>query len=239
MGLDAVELTMKVERCFGIEIPDREAERIRTAADLYAYVLRELDRDQILDPACPSRSGFYRLRRALVQSLGVPRRAVRRRARLEELLPRGERRRAWEQLSRLLNVALPPLRRPFDLEGWLMGFVLFIATGGALACAAGAFLIEQTEPFVWIMLWLGSVMLAIFIASAIIKVTGPLAVCIPSRCATVEAAVGYFTEVRGERAAHGATPAELWLTLRRILFECSGTEEEKIRPETRLFQDLL
>ena len=39
MGLDIVELVMTVEETFGIEIPDRDAERLRTVGDLYWYVL--------------------------------------------------------------------------------------------------------------------------------------------------------------------------------------------------------
>jgi acyl carrier protein len=38
MGLDIVELVMAVEETFGIEIPDRDAERLRTVGDLYWYV---------------------------------------------------------------------------------------------------------------------------------------------------------------------------------------------------------
>ena len=38
MGLDIGELVMTVEESFGIEIPDREAERLRTVGDLYWYV---------------------------------------------------------------------------------------------------------------------------------------------------------------------------------------------------------
>jgi acyl carrier protein len=38
MGLDIVELVMTVEETFGIEIPDRAAERLRTVGDLYWYV---------------------------------------------------------------------------------------------------------------------------------------------------------------------------------------------------------
>ena len=38
MGLDIVELVMTVEEAFGIDIPDRDAERLRTIGDLYWYV---------------------------------------------------------------------------------------------------------------------------------------------------------------------------------------------------------
>ena len=38
-SLDTVELVMALEEAFGIEIPDEEAEKIRTVGDTIAYVL--------------------------------------------------------------------------------------------------------------------------------------------------------------------------------------------------------
>lgn len=42
MGLDTVELLMKVEEHFAISIPDPEAERIATVQDYYDTVARHL-----------------------------------------------------------------------------------------------------------------------------------------------------------------------------------------------------
>jgi hypothetical protein len=48
MGLDIVELVMTIEETFGIEIPDRDAERLRTIGDLYWY-----DREHVPGDAVP------------------------------------------------------------------------------------------------------------------------------------------------------------------------------------------
>ena len=37
-SLDAVEIIMAIEEEYGIEIPDEEAEKFQTVADLVAYV---------------------------------------------------------------------------------------------------------------------------------------------------------------------------------------------------------
>ena len=38
MGLDSIEIVMKVEKTFDIKIPDREAEQIVTVADFHNAV---------------------------------------------------------------------------------------------------------------------------------------------------------------------------------------------------------
>jgi acyl carrier protein len=38
MGLDIVELVMEIERTFAIDIPDADAERLRTVGDMYEYL---------------------------------------------------------------------------------------------------------------------------------------------------------------------------------------------------------
>jgi acyl carrier protein len=37
-SLDIVELVMAMEECFNIEIPDEDAEKLRTVADVQAYL---------------------------------------------------------------------------------------------------------------------------------------------------------------------------------------------------------
>jgi acyl carrier protein len=49
MGLDTVELVMKVERHLAIEIPDVEAARLVTVGDFHVYILEVLRRQKRLD----------------------------------------------------------------------------------------------------------------------------------------------------------------------------------------------
>ena len=56
MGLDIVELVMEVEETFGIDIPDHDAERLRTVGDLYWYV-REHVPDPAVSNAAPHHAG--------------------------------------------------------------------------------------------------------------------------------------------------------------------------------------
>ena len=42
MGLDTVELVMRTEEVFAIDLPDEDCERVRSVQDLYTLVLRKL-----------------------------------------------------------------------------------------------------------------------------------------------------------------------------------------------------
>jgi acyl carrier protein len=43
MGLDSVELILRTEDVFAVDLPDEECELIRTVGDLYRLVLQKLD----------------------------------------------------------------------------------------------------------------------------------------------------------------------------------------------------
>jgi acyl carrier protein len=40
MGLDAVEIVMSIEETFGLEIPDADAESMRSTRDIIDYLVR-------------------------------------------------------------------------------------------------------------------------------------------------------------------------------------------------------
>jgi hypothetical protein len=97
VGLEGVEMVMAVEKEFGVDIPDADAGAMRVVRDLSSWVEARVGA-RPLGP-CRTRRAFYRLRRALVDELGVPRAAVRPRAPLDSILPErlpAERRRRLE-----------------------------------------------------------------------------------------------------------------------------------------------
>ena len=69
MGLDTVELVMKVEKHFGIEIPDRDAARLATVGDLHGYVVEALRIRQRFQG--DSGDVFAKLREIICRQLGV------------------------------------------------------------------------------------------------------------------------------------------------------------------------
>lgn len=119
MGLDTVELVMRVEETFGIAIPDEVASRLVTPDDMADFVLTQLEASGEPLP-CLTQKAFQMLRRGFTRTLRVPRRAFRPDALLVELLPDDLPDEAWERVGRDVGLkGWPSIFRP----GWLRSFV--------------------------------------------------------------------------------------------------------------------
>jgi acyl carrier protein len=69
MGLDTVELVMKVEKDFGIQIPDADAARLVSVGDLHRYVIDQLHRQSRFDG--DAAQIYAQLRDLICTQLGV------------------------------------------------------------------------------------------------------------------------------------------------------------------------
>ena len=105
MGLDAVELVLRVEEEFNITVEDAEAEKVRTVGDFYQLILTKLD----LTPDCQTSKAFFQTRRALVETLGLPRRSIRPATALEPMFPVKDRRRLWSAVASCIELDFPQL----------------------------------------------------------------------------------------------------------------------------------
>ena len=139
MGLDAVELVMKVEESFGVTISDAEAVQCERPADIIALVLGKLH--TIEETGCVSQRGFYVLRRALTEILGIERRSVTLDLEIRSLVSEKSERAVWESLKLATKArSWPSLVRP----RWI-AVSLWMLTGGVLL---GLFLVLAPE-FAW------------------------------------------------------------------------------------------
>ncbi|RYX80698.1 hypothetical protein EON83_27520 [bacterium] len=111
MGLEIVELIMRAEEEFDIEIADSDVEWISTPGALCDLIERKLGHTPSTSPSiCPTSRSFYAIRRELMQ-LGIERKQITPSAPLATLWPRSQRRHNWNALSEALQYELPPLRR--------------------------------------------------------------------------------------------------------------------------------
>lgn len=157
MGLDVVELVMRVEESFGVTISDAEAVKCETPADVIALVLGKLSTSET--SGCLSQRGFYVLRRALTETLGIDRRDVTLDTGIRSLCPGESDPVLWESLKSATKARRwPPLVRPRWLVGclWLLTGVILIGlfqvtapvfawVGASLAGCAGMLLTRRFE----------------------------------------------------------------------------------------------
>jgi hypothetical protein len=137
MGLDGVEVLVAVEKAFGIEIPNAEAARLVTVGLLEESVLAKIPPAQ--PGVCLTRTAFYRLRAALVETLGIPREQVRPGSSLDEMIAPHERRRRWEALSAAARLRLPGLVLPRPAVAILLAAVLVVYVTGAVELTKRSF----------------------------------------------------------------------------------------------------
>ena len=239
MGLVFSEVVMETEERFGIHIEDAEVVPLRTAGDFYALVLRKLGipwcRASWAFP-CPSSVAFHRIRRALIQAAGVPRRSVRPDSRLEELLPDGERRRQWAALEAAADLRLHPLERSPALDAaWLLTAAMLGA--GVLAAFAGFFHQLGTPDAARALLCL----LGLGVPCALLFVAGDrLALAnarrIPGRCATVRLMVTHALKCQPVAGLTRDTlsPEGVWEDVCAILRSNTYRDPGPIAPDTTL-----
>ncbi len=76
MGLDAVEMVMRYEETFGIDIPDKDVEKILTPSEMIEYLARRLAAPAS-STECLQQRTFYLLRKKSNEVLGFPRKEFR------------------------------------------------------------------------------------------------------------------------------------------------------------------
>ena len=104
MGLDTVELVIRIEEAFDLVIPDEQAEKILTIGDAYRFILKRLEFPESPGPCLtPARSTVSGC--AMMKLAGTPGAAVRPEARLDGVLADPDRRRAWDRPGRIAGMA--------------------------------------------------------------------------------------------------------------------------------------
>lgn len=265
MGIDLLDIKFRLERDLRVRIRQDdfltaltrdiraggpEAEdgpvlfRAGTVGALYALALEQLC--HYPRHGCLCAPVFYRLRRDLGELFGTGRERVTPSSRLDDLIPRRQRRRNWQQLARALDLPLPALSRPAWLERAIRNSclvsvlpVVFFPALLAAAVAVAPLLGRPAAEPVWILL---SLIAGTGLKSGLAHLlTVPCAVHFPESCATVRGLIktlmhtDYGRIVEQEQAWH---ERDVWNTLQGILAEALGVSPEEVTPEAHLVRDL-
>jgi acyl carrier protein len=234
MGMDGVEIVMRIEEEFGIDLPDGELASIRTVGDLYQLILTKLE---IGDSNQTSQS-FYRLRRAMMRCLGLPRSAITPKSRLKLLMPPPTRAAAWKSLEEVSELTFPPLRHP----RWARDTIRVLAVAAGLAFLV--VMMNWTHPsgLAWLPLFLAACLIVFATGKALYAVTSALAREFPARTAGELAQLLLATNFSkfGQNAPdrQPISRRDVWQELVYILGDQQGLNPEQIVPEARLIEDL-
>ena len=130
MGLDGVEMVMKVEETFDIVIEDSEAEKTVTPSLLIELVMSKVGRTN--HAACLTQRAFHRLRASLMSRSGFKRNQIRLETLLASLFPRSSRKERIREIMTVIN-----LRKEIELvrPAWVRHLILSTVFLGGVATA--------------------------------------------------------------------------------------------------------
>jgi acyl carrier protein len=225
MGLDSVELVLTVEEAFAFSIPDQDAAGLDTVGKLYDYVIAH--RFQSEHEGCLTSVTFYRIRRALVSVLQIPRKDVRVSTELSRLIP-ARRRSVWRKIAKAATLRLPELVPP----SWV-NLVVALATAGLTGVA-----FWLLQPGLRILGLPFAFLVALYV---LLRMTTPLATEFRAEFATV----GKLTKLVLAKnygviadACRCSNADEVWESLRSIIVEQLGVRPEDVTKEASFVKDL-
>jgi len=242
MGLDVVEIVLRVEESFGVDLPDDELESAATVGDLYRLLLRKLDGGY----DCLSSRTFYRVRRSMVNVLGVPRRTVRPGTELARLLPTGNRRSAWRRIAAEAGLRFPPLEFPrwFDWSAFTLSVATMLVFSFCVVRLFGGFqavsLIAGVLPALLAFLvgCAGVVAMMAALRAAFPFIGSLLPVATTSELVRAVLARNLLQIREGARKTAKANEDEVWRILREIIVDQLQVREEEVVMEARFGEDL-
>lgn len=227
MGLEIVELIMRVEEEFEIAIEDEEASYISTVGELHLCILTKLGLAGA--SGCQSSATFYQMRRALMEIADVSRAAIRPDTPTAPLLPEPNRRAQWKTLSELTGATLPPLERPRVLAKSIgMGGALIGVS--SLACVFVSPALAASSALTGAVAYVGAR-----------KWSDRYATLLPAQCATVgdlsHAVIKLNYGINLERGPK-RSEAEIWEKLREIMVDELDIEPDEITKDAQFVRDL-
>jgi hypothetical protein len=230
MGLDSVELLVEVEKTFGIEIPDLEAEKIVTVGDFYEAVwgkIKEKESDK-----CNSAILFYQLRTLLQKKYNIDRDKITPKTLLEDIIPKRKRRNEWKNIQKEIDLIFPRLKLNKTISKILISFGVIGIIGGFLyAFIAYNFL--DKSGYLFVIPFITIVFLII-----LNKVMNPLRTSFPTQD-TKELIDRILTLNYKEISRKtGTNRQEMEKIMQFIICDKAGVSIDEVRPEAKIVNDL-
>ncbi len=233
MGLDGVELIMKVEKTFGINIPDQEAEKIITVGDLHDAVWKHLEgKYSEASKACKSQALFYKLRQGVIETFQLSRQDFRPNMPMNDIFPEQNRKQVYNSFAQTYQLQLPNLELTPSWASFLTYVGLASILGGLACSLILLFFFDFTN---WVLLIPVAGMVLTWIISTLLN---------PMRTHIAPASVRQFTQqVFALNYAtiiddKGVSRKEVEMVIDHIIIDVAGVEPEEVIPGARFTDDL-
>jgi acyl carrier protein len=241
MGLDVVEIVLRVEETFGVDLPDAELESAATVGDLYKLLLSKLDGSY----ACLSSRAFYRVRRSMVEVFGVSRGSIRPSTELQPLIGRHKSVEKWKRIEGLAGLRFPRLEHPRWFHGTALvvsaamylsmcALVMPVYFAGGLAPMSGLRAIGF--PFAVGVIFIPIAMALMRSATPFLAYVAP-APTVGGLAKTV-LTNNYAELAQGAVQSKKRDDAEVWLVLKEIIVDQLQIEPDEVTPEAHFGRDL-
>lgn len=241
MGLDVVEIVLRVEETFAVDLPDDELESVSTVGGLYKLVLSKLDGGHV----CPTSRAFYRVRHGFVDALGVPRRSMRPATELAPLLPKSIRRSVWKRAEHGSELRFPDLEYPEWFQKLTLGLSAAFAVGACIAFSRWSGQVDLPSflrgfsVFLLVPIGIAAFAFTVKTMHAAAPFLGNiLPVATAGELARFVLARNYPHIREGAMRTAKANQEEIWRVLRDLIVEQLQVREDEVVPEARFGADL-
>ena len=230
MGLDSIEILMKVEDTFGIKIPVREAEKIITVGDFHNAVWKYVEVQK--EDKCKTQQLFYRLRTSLADQLQLDRKDLLPGSLLNEVLPLENRRKIYFGFADYNQLKLPDLVLSKSWSLFLTGVGLVAFFGSIISVTILINFFDYTK---WLLLLIPVPILFIFFLSSILDYKRIFIEPASFKDFTKTVlAINYATLVKES----GTNRREVESVINYIIADMAGLELAEITSEKKICDDL-
>lgn len=227
MGLDSIEILMKVEDTFGIKISNREAERILTVGDFHDAVWRQLSGRP--SSVCQSQRLFYSLRRSFASIAPAQ---ITPETSTEILFPKANRRERYGNFSATTGLKLPDLL----LETFWQQVLTVVGIAAIMGGLSIALLLVNVYDYSkWIFLLPVAGMLLTFLFSQLLTPRRTMIAAVSMRDFTRHVLALNYTTLS---AREGTNRSEMEAIINHIIAGMTGIEFSKITADRKIADDL-
>jgi hypothetical protein len=168
-----LELVMRVEEEFRLEISDAEITNVVTVGQLQTLIDGKLRAADTVRPTAP----FYPLRKAMMSVLELPRKSIHPSTQLAVLLPEAKRIRLWKELQKSSGLKFPNLRHPKRWRNTIRTVALLAAIGFHFLMSR----LFHPHGLVWVAVEFGALVAFVIVRQLFYAATPKLGLLLPMR----------------------------------------------------------